>query len=194
MESEKSCKDFALCDFLICGIFPAKLIQEFMSNCVSQIDLDLPDEQASEALGQNMAKAVLTCSNLIRQKGLNIRLDGDLGAGKTFLTRALLRAMGFSGRVKSPTFTLLETYPLGDLQLNHFDFYRFESPEEFEEAGFRDAFGPGLITAVEWAAKAGDFLPPVDLVVSLKTAGEGRTAQISAFTETARQLLVGMQQ
>ena len=80
-----------------------------------------------------------------------------------------------TGRIKSPTFTLLETYPLdGGLEVFHFDFYRFESPEEFLDAGFRDNFAPGHITFVEWSEKAGECLPEADLIMTLTPEGDGR--------------------
>ena len=106
------------------------------------LSLVLPDEASTESLGKRLAEAVLKHSKEITDRGLNIRLQGTLGAGKTTLTRALLRALGFSGRVRSPTFTLVETYSVQGLAINHFDFYRFESPEEFEEAGFRICSAP----------------------------------------------------
>ena len=83
----------------------------------------LPDEQATNELGAELAAVLLENKDEILSSGLNIRLCGDLGAGKTTLTRALLRALGFEGRVKSPTFTLLEPYSIDGFTLNHFDFY-----------------------------------------------------------------------
>ncbi len=126
----------------------------------------------------------------IRSEGFNLRLTGALGAGKTTFTRALLRALGFQGRVKSPTFELLNEYPIFEgITLRHFDFYRFESPIEFEEAGFRDLFGPGSLCVTEWSDKAEGFLPAADLEITLKIDDLSRDASIAGTTEAARALI-----
>ncbi len=96
-----------------------------------------------------------------------IELQGDLGAGKTTLVRHLLRALGVQGRIKSPTYAVVEPYELPGLNLWHFDFYRFTDPREWEDAGFRDIFAsPGLKLA-EWPDKAAGCVPQADLVVQL---------------------------
>src|SRR6218665_397076 len=94
----------------------------------------LPDEAATLAMGQTLARGL--------QGGMTIFLLGDLGAGKTTLTRGILRGLGFAGRVKSPTYTLVEPYVVSSLDLHHFDLYRFADPLEWEDAGFRDLFNP----------------------------------------------------
>lgn len=147
------------------------------------LSLVLPDEASTELLGKHLAEAVLKHRKEITDRGLNIRLQGTLGAGKTTLTRALLRALGFTGRVRSPTFTLVETYSVQGLAINHFDFYRFESPEEFEEAGFRDLFGAGRLTLCEWPDKAKPFLPPADLLIHIDLKGDGREAKLCPENE-----------
>ena len=122
--------------------------------------------------------------------GALIYLSGDLGAGKTTLSRGLLRGLGFSGRVKSPTYTLVELYVVSRLNLYHFDFYRFGEPEEWQEAGFRDLFNETNICLVEWPEKAGELLPPPDLKITLKsTQAEGRDAKLEALTPQGRQML-----
>lgn len=107
---------------------------------------------------------------LSRQPGLAqafITLQGPLGAGKTTLVRHLLRALGVAGRVKSPTYTVMEPYRTGELDIAHFDFYRFDDPREWEDAGFRDVFArPGLKLA-EWPEKAAGTLPTPDLEMHL---------------------------
>jgi tRNA threonylcarbamoyladenosine biosynthesis protein TsaE len=99
--------------------------------------------------------------------GFVVYLSGGLGAGKTTLTRALLRALGFNGRVKSPTFALLEPYNLPKFALHHYDFYRLESPEAWREAGFESSFDGQVAVVIEWPERAGGTLPPPDLEIEL---------------------------
>ena len=130
----------------------------------------LPDEAATIALGAALARAL--------DPGLVIYLQGDLGAGKTTLVRAALRELGFRGPVKSPTYTLVELYELPRLHLHHFDFYRFHDPREWIDAGFRETFDGRNVILVEWPEKAGDLLPPPDVVIALEAHGEGRSASL----------------
>lgn len=111
------------------------------------------------------------------------RLIGDLGAGKTTLVRGVLRGLGYEGRVKSPTYPLLETYRVGALNLAHFDLYRLETPEAFVEAGFEELFvGPG-VRLVEWPDRAAGYLPPPDWQLTLTENPEGgRQLAIDAQT------------
>jgi len=123
-----------------------------------------------------------------------IELRGDLGAGKTTFARHLLRALGVRGRIKSPTFAVLEPYetPAG-LPISHLDFYRFGAAREWEDAGLRDVFAaPGLKLA-EWPEKAAGLLPPPDLVLRLQTQpDESRIAELSAATAAGARLLAGV--
>lgn len=152
--------------------------------------LYLPTPEDTDRLGQILAHALLDNHSEIVRSGFNIRLEGNLGAGKTSLTRATLRALGVSGRIKSPTFTLLETYPIdASLDVFHFDFYRFETPEEFLDAGFRDDFAPGHITFTEWSEKAGDCLPTADLIICLDPSGDGRQASLAAKSDLGLNVL-----
>ena len=118
-----------------------------------------------------------------------VELRGDLGAGKTTLTRYLLQALGVTGRIKSPTYAIVETY-LGrspvhpelveGFPISHFDFYRFNNPEEWEEAGFRDIFAAAGLKIVEWADKAHPLLPAADVVISIEMlADESRLVKIN---------------
>ena len=136
------------------------------------ITLVLPDEAATLALGARLAPAL--------QGGMTVWLRGDLGAGKTTLVRGLLRGMGYEGKVKSPTYTLVESYVISGLYLYHFDLYRFTDPEEWDAAGFRDYFNPQSACLVEWPEKAGALLPPPDLEISLALDGAGRRAVLHA--------------
>jgi tRNA threonylcarbamoyladenosine biosynthesis protein TsaE len=119
-----------------------------------------------------------------------VELHGDLGAGKTTLVRHLLRALGVQGRVKSPTYAVVEPYELPDLNVWHFDFYRFSDPREWEDAGFRDIFAsPGLKLA-EWPEKAAGFLPRADLVIHLEAmSDDARQVTLTAQTATGVALL-----
>lgn len=151
--------------------------------------LSLPHPDDTDRLGADFARVLTAHADEVRTAGLAVRLEGNLGAGKTSLVRALLRSLGFAGPVKSPTFSLVETYPVLGLTLNHFDFYRFEDPMEFEDAGFRDLFGPGFIAATEWTEKALPYVPPADLIVTLEQDGLGRRAGIDAVSPLGKTLL-----
>jgi tRNA threonylcarbamoyladenosine biosynthesis protein TsaE len=141
----------------------------------------LDDEAATLELGALLAGVL--------RAGLKIYLSGELGAGKTTLVRGLLRALGYQGRVKSPTFTLVELYQLSRLDLYHFDFYRFEDPREWIDAGFREAFGTTAVCLVEWPEKAAGQLPAADLRIRLEHADAGRRVQLAADTDEGRQCL-----
>jgi len=117
-----------------------------------------------------------------------IYLSGELGAGKTTLARGVLRGLGYTGRVKSPTFTLLELYKLSRLYLYHFDFYRFNDPRELEETGLREYFSPDAVCLVEWPEKAAG-LPAADMRISMQVAGTGRRVEIFTETEVGRSCL-----
>ena len=109
-----------------------------------------------------------------------IYLHGDLGAGKTCLVRGVLNALGHTGRVKSPTYTLLETYSAGGFDLCHFDLYRLQNEDEWEAAGFRDEFNGINIMFIEWPEKAA--VPPADLIIELEILQSGRCAVLKAAT------------
>ena len=136
-------------------------------------------------------------ARLARQPGVGhafIALHGDLGAGKTTLVRHLLRALGVEGRVKSPTYAVVEPYELPNLNIWHFDFYRFGDAREWEDAGFRDIFAsPGLKLA-EWPEKAAQVLPVIDLDITLSALPDGaRQVRLAAHTPTGAGLLRGLE-
>jgi tRNA threonylcarbamoyladenosine biosynthesis protein TsaE len=133
------------------------------------LTVDLPDEAATQTLGAALAQTLVP--------GLVIFLEGDLGAGKTTLARALIRALGHAGPVKSPTYALVEVYVVSSLYLYHFDFYRFESAEEFLDAGFDEYFNAASVCLVEWPDKAAGCVPSPDLRVLLQHQGNGREGE-----------------
>ena len=146
-----------------------------------KITRHLADESATDAFGAALAKVL--------KPGLLITLSGDLGAGKTALVRAMLRALGYTGKVKSPTYTLVEIYVISSLYLYHFDFYRFNDPDEWHEAGFRDYFNENTVCLVEWPEKAGDLLPRADIGITLDILESGRGIRLEAGSEKGRQCL-----
>ena len=153
---------------------------------VKTTDLTWIDEAATEAFAARLA----------RQPGISdafIALHGDLGAGKTTLVRHLLRALGVQGRVKSPTYAVVEPYELPNINIWHFDFYRFGDAREWEDAGFRDIFAsPGLKLA-EWPEKAAQVLPVIDLDITLTTLADGaRQVTLVANTPAGAGLLQGL--
>jgi len=107
-----------------------------------------------------------------------VLLHGDLGAGKTTLVRGLLRSLGFTGTVKSPTYTLVEPYRIKDRDIYHFDLYRLGDPEELEYLGVRDYFRQDALCLIEWPEKAEGFIPNGDLAITLAYDNDARTAQI----------------
>ena len=132
----------------------------------------LADEQSTLKLGAHLAGFL--------SAGLTIFLIGDLGAGKTTLVRGLLRGLGFAGRVKSPTYTLVESYSVASLYLYHFDLYRFKHEQEWRDAGFDEIFDGLNVCLVEWPERAMNLLPPADVEISLALEGEGRSVKISS--------------
>ncbi|AIY43240.1 TsaE protein [Collimonas arenae] len=155
---------------------------------MSHFTTHLHDEAGTNALGAALARALLP--------GMAIHLHGDLGAGKTALTRALLHAAGYQGHVKSPTYTLVEPYSIQidkhSVEVMHFDLYRMASPDEFLEAGFREYFNQSTICIVEWPEKAAAALPPPDINVLLSVSSvsdKGRDVELQALSDKGSQCL-----
>jgi tRNA threonylcarbamoyladenosine biosynthesis protein TsaE len=142
-----------------------------------------PDEAACAA----------SAAALARHTGLAnafIELHGALGAGKTTFVRHLLHALGVPGRVKSPTYALMEPYEVDAMSIWHFDFYRFDDPQEWEDAGFRDVFASAGLKLVEWPEKAEGLLPLADLRVFIEPgADEQRSVSITAHTPLGAALI-----
>jgi tRNA threonylcarbamoyladenosine biosynthesis protein TsaE len=147
------------------------------------IEFALADENATARLGAALAQSVEAAFAAIRERGLVIGLSGDLGAGKTSLVRAMLRALGVTGPVRSPTFTLVEPYVVSSIDFYHFDFYRLTDPREFAFVGFRDLFGESRVCLVEWPERAAGQLPAADLQFTLRVAGSGRHVGVVAGSE-----------
>ncbi|TAM03826.1 MAG: tRNA (adenosine(37)-N6)-threonylcarbamoyltransferase complex ATPase subunit type 1 TsaE [Paraburkholderia sp.] len=169
---------------------------------------DLANEAATDAFGARFAHALEMRRSQTAQTaqaaqnpqtprfdGLHVQLMGELGAGKTSLVRATLRALGHAGRVRSPTYTLVEPYTVetanGELQLYHFDLYRFSDPAEWADAGFREYFAAGAVCLVEWPQRAGGLLGVPDLVFSLEPGnyGEGRVLTAWAYSASGKACL-----
>lgn len=149
------------------------------------ITLALADEQATLAEGARFANTL--------NAELTVYLHGDLGAGKTTLVRGLLHELGHHGKVKSPTYTLVEPYEVeinqNKVQVYHFDLYRFIDEEEWEAAGFRDYFNPHAICLIEWPEKAGNIIPQADIDVYIEVKGEGRTLRYIANSKIGKKCL-----
>ncbi|MFU8895495.1 MAG: tRNA (adenosine(37)-N6)-threonylcarbamoyltransferase complex ATPase subunit type 1 TsaE [Gammaproteobacteria bacterium] len=150
----------------------------------------LADAAATEALGRALAAPLARAS---RQAAVIVHLEGPLGAGKTTLARGLLSQLGHKGKVRSPTFTLLEPYELAACQVIHLDLYRLADPGELDYLGLVDLLVPGAVVLVEWAARGGDRLPQPDVRISLDYAGEGRSARCDGLTAVGRALLGSLQ-
>ncbi|CAI8844202.1 N(6)-L-threonylcarbamoyladenine synthase, TsaE subunit [Pseudomonas sp. IT-P74] len=137
---------------------------------MSEVTLYLADEQAMSDFGARIAR-------ITRGHGL-IFLEGNLGMGKTTLSRGIIRGLGHVGAVKSPTFTLVEPYEIGDIRAFHFDLYRLVDPEELEFLGIRDYFEDDALCLIEWPDKGAGFLPKPDLTITISPQDSGRSLKI----------------
>jgi len=137
-----------------------------------------------EALGRRLAGA--------SRPGLRIHLQGELGAGKTTLVRGFLRGLGYPGRVKSPTYTLVEPYLIDNKRIYHFDLYRLADPEELEAIGVRDYLDETSLCLIEWPERAAALLGEPDLLLAISIEGEGRQVQLTAATARGRAVLTAL--
>ena len=135
----------------------------------------IEDTSKMEAFGAKLA-------DFIGDVGL-VTLSGNLGAGKTTLTRGFIQAIGHKGTVKSPTSTLVEPYYINDRSIMHFDLYRLSEPEELEYLGFRDYLDGSTLCLIEWPEKAKDFLPKPDLAINIKVVKGGRQISWQSFSK-----------
>ncbi len=167
---------------------------------ISEMQLDTrlqawPDESACATAASALASGLSTGIASAPNASAYIELHGPLGAGKTTFARHLLHALGVAGTIKSPTYALLEPYRAdaahGEVQIAHCDFYRFDDPQEWEDAGFRDVFAAPGLKLVEWPEKAASLLPPFDLRVWIdpNDRDDSRRVRYEAATATGRALL-----
>lgn len=143
--------------------------------------LRLDDEDRQVAFGACLGRAL--------EGHGRVHLTGELGAGKTTLTRGILRAYGHAGAVKSPTYTLVEPYALDGVLVHHFDLYRLGDPEELEFIGGRDLLAEDALCVIEWPERGEGWLPAPDLEVRLRLADEGREATLEAHSAHGRAVL-----
>jgi tRNA threonylcarbamoyladenosine biosynthesis protein TsaE len=138
---------------------------------VSELIVNLVGEEAMMGFGARLA-AVTGAVGVIF-------LEGDLGAGKTTLSRGLIRGLGHVGAVKSPTFTLVEPYEIGSLRAYHFDLYRLVDPEELDYLGIRDYLEEDALCLIEWPDRGAGFLPKPDMTITIRPQAQGRSLLLS---------------
>ena len=143
--------------------------------------IELPTEKASEHLAARLA-AVITAP-------LVVTFSGDIGAGKTTFIRAMLRQLGVTGAIKSPTFTLVESYRANDLQIHHFDLYRIQYESELEDIGFREYLADDAICCIEWPERAMPHFAKADIQITLCPKGAGRQMQMAASGSVGEAIL-----
>lgn len=131
-----------------------------------------PTEEELLAVAAHLAKSITS--------GV-IYLNGPLGAGKTTFVRGFLRALGYQGKVKSPTYTLIENYEIADRVITHVDLYRLDNPAELEQIGMREYFVPGTICLIEWPDKGEGYLPKPNIICDIEFAEQGRVLTLSLF-------------
>ncbi|WNC72600.1 tRNA (adenosine(37)-N6)-threonylcarbamoyltransferase complex ATPase subunit type 1 TsaE [Thalassotalea psychrophila] len=152
---------------------------------MKEVTLTLADERATVAMGKQIADITkqLNLDNLL------VFLNGDLGAGKTTLTRGFVQGMGHKGNVKSPTYTLVEPYELLPWHVYHFDLYRLSDPEELEYMGIRDYFALKSCSFIEWPEKGAGILPQEDLIIDLQYNNNQRLITLLAATSQGEQII-----
>lgn len=146
----------------------------------------LLDEERQVVFGERLGQAMTWRGRLY--------LEGELGAGKTTLSRGILRALGHVGAVKSPTYTLVEPYELPQGRVYHFDLYRLADPEELEFIGGRDLFADDALCIVEWPSRGVGWLPVADLTLTLMLQESGRMAHLEAHSEHGHDVIARLSQ
>jgi tRNA threonylcarbamoyladenosine biosynthesis protein TsaE len=151
----------------------------------SPLSVHLRDARATEHFGARLAPHL--------RGGMVVTLNGELGTGKTTLVRGLLHARGVRGAIKSPTYTLVEHYPISSLYFYHFDFYRLGNPDEWDDAGMADYFRDDAVCLVEWPERVAGLLATPDLALSLSHARDGgRDVDVRAFTAEGERCLTAL--
>ncbi|ARU64696.1 tRNA (adenosine(37)-N6)-threonylcarbamoyltransferase complex ATPase subunit type 1 TsaE [Histophilus somni] len=140
----------------------------------------IPDEYTMCQFGKKLIHSI---AQIKSNKGITLYLQGDLGAGKTTLSRGMIQGIGHTGNVKSPTYTLVEEYHLGEKDIYHFDLYRLSDPEELEFMGIRDYFNERSICLIEWAEKGQGILPEPDLIVHINYFDDARSIELHSISE-----------
>ncbi|KTC85154.1 tRNA (adenosine(37)-N6)-threonylcarbamoyltransferase complex ATPase subunit type 1 TsaE [Legionella brunensis] len=148
---------------------------------MTKYDLVLPDESSSESLATSLATMLFS--------PLVLSFSGEIGAGKTTFIRAMLRALGVKTAVKSPSFSLVESYQCNNFQVHHFDLYRIHDEAELEYIGFRDYFRENSVCCIEWPEHGGHFLERVDLNFAFVINGSGRLLTINASSPAGEKML-----
>lgn len=162
---------------------------------MKKLEYLLPDEASTIAIGGNIAKVLLNKNTEISsQESLTVFLNGDLGVGKTTLTRGFVRGMGHQGNVKSPTYTLVEPYELPPWQIYHFDLYRLSDPEELEYMGIRDYFSDNCCCFIEWPEKGEGLLANADITINMCYQEEQRIINLQACSIRGEVVLKQLEQ
>jgi tRNA threonylcarbamoyladenosine biosynthesis protein TsaE len=149
---------------------------------INQMQILLEDEQKMQVFGEKIAQVIGQIN-----APLLILLNGDLGAGKTTLSRGILNGLGHRGSVKSPTYTLVEPYDLEIGKVFHFDLYRLVDPEELYDIGFNDYLSESQLCMIEWPDKGGSLLPKADISMQINSNGTGRQVILTAQTSLGSQ-------
>lgn len=149
---------------------------------INQMQILLEDEQKMQVFGEKIAQVIGQIN-----ASLLILLNGDLGAGKTTLSRGILNGLGHRGSVKSPTYTLVEPYDLEIGKVFHFDLYRLVDPEELYDIGFNDYLSESQLCMIEWPDKGGSLLPKADISLQINSNGTGRQVILTAQTSLGSQ-------
>jgi tRNA threonylcarbamoyladenosine biosynthesis protein TsaE len=155
-----------------------------MTTIIEDRSMHLPDAGSTVAAGERLAPGL--------RGGMIVTLSGELGAGKTTLVRGMLRGLGWTGAVKSPTYALVEHYAFSSLYFYHFDFYRFNNHAEWDTSGFAEYFHPAAICVIEWPERVAAQLPVVDLALWLEPSGPGRTLRFMARTPAGSACLAAL--
>jgi tRNA threonylcarbamoyladenosine biosynthesis protein TsaE len=163
-----------------------------LTGTFGELTLEVLGEPLMLQFGNSMANALSALCNETSQQALVVALNGDLGVGKTTVSRGILQGLGHSGSVKSPTYTLVEPYELPLGKVCHFDFYRLIDPEELEYMGFRDYLVEASLCLIEWPERGQGFLPTADIEIGIIQTGQGRTLSLNAGTDLGGKIISGL--